>query len=409
VPIYEYKGLTTAGKTVKGIEDAESQGVLRSTLQAKGIFVTEVFEGKGAASSGDNRDINFKKMLEFVSLRDIALVTRQLATLLRAGIPLVESLTALSDQAEKDELKRVLSDVRRQVNEGSSLAAALGKHPKHFGELYVNMVKAGESAGNLDVVLIRLTEFLEAQTELRAKIVGAMIYPIIMSFVGLGIMVLLFTFVIPKITAIFKDQGAALPPLTRLLMFTSDLFANWWFVLFPAIFLAIWGFFRWKKSEEGRQKWDRFILKVPFVGNLVRMIAIARFSRTLGTLLTSGVPLLQALDIVKDILGNTRLVEVIEEARRNIREGESIAQPLKRSGEFPPLVTHMINIGEKSGQLEEMLENVAISYKQQVDVRIQALTTILEPIMIVFMGIGAAIVVFGIMLPILQLNQMLGG
>lgn len=409
MPIYEYKGLTAGGKTVKGIQDAESQAVLRSALQSKGIFVTEVFEGQGAKSSADNRDINFKKMLQFVSLRDIAVVTRQLATLLRAGIPLVESLTALSDQADKDELKRVLSDVRRQVNEGSSLANALGKHPKQFGDLYVNMVKAGESAGNLDVVLQRLTEFLEAQIELRSKVVGAMIYPIIMTFVGAGIMILLFTFVIPKITAIFKDQGAALPFLTRFLIFVSDVFAGWWFVILPGIALAIWGFFRWKRSGTGRQKWDRFILKVPFVGSLVRMIAIARFSRTLGTLLTSGVPLLQALDIVKDILGNTRLIEVIEDARVNIREGESIAQPLKRSGEFPPLVTHMINIGERSGQLEEMLENVAISYKQQVDVRIQALTTILEPIMIIFMGIGAAVIVFGIMLPILQLNQMVGG
>ena len=409
MPIYEYKGLTTAGKNVKGILDAESQSVLRNNLQAKGIFVTEVFEGKGAAASADNRDIDFKRMAEFVTLRDIALVTRQLATLLRAGIPLVESLTALSDQAEKAELKRVLSDIRRQVNEGSSLAAALAKHPKQFGELYVNMVKAGESAGNLDVVLMRLTEFLEAQIELRSKVVGAMIYPIIMSFVGIGIMVLLFTFVIPKITAIFKDQDATLPFLTQLLIGVSDLFSNWWFVVFPAAGLLVWGFFRWKKSDKGRPKWDRFVLKVPFVGGLVRMIAIARFSRTLGTLLTSGVPLLQALDIVKDILGNTRLIEVIEDARVNIREGESIAQPLKRSGEFPPLVTHMINIGERSGQLEEMLENVAISYKQQVDVRIQALTTILEPVMIVMMGIGAAIVVFGIMLPILQLNQMVSG
>lgn len=409
MPIYEYKGLTSAGKNVKGIQDAESQSALRTALQSKGIFVTEVHEGKGAESARSNRDIDFKKMTQFVTLRDIGIVTRQLATLLRAGIPLVDSLTALSDQSEKDELKRVLSDVRRQVSEGSSLANALGQHPKHFSDLYVNMVKAGESAGNLEVVLQRLTEFLEAQIELRSKVIGAMIYPIIMLFIGVIIMTLLFTFVIPKITAIFEDQGATLPILTRLLMFTSALFSNWWFILFPAIGLGIWGFFRWKSSPKGRAKWDRFVLKIPFVGGLVRMIAISRFARTLGTLLASGVPLLHALNIVKDILGNTRLIEVVEDARVNIREGESIAQPLKRSGEFPPLVTHMINIGEKSGQLEEMLENVAISYKQQVDVRIQALTTILEPIMIVFMGIGAAIVVFGIMLPILQLNQMVGG
>lgn len=407
MPVYQYKGLNDAGKSVKGILDAENKSALREVLKAKGIFVTDVSEGRDKSRPGG--DIDFSRMLEFVSLRDIALITRQLATLLRSGIPLVESLSALTDQADKEELKNTLSDIRRQVNEGSGLANALREHPKHFSDLYVNMVRAGETAGNLEVVLARLTEFIEAQIELRSKVVGAMIYPIIMMFIGVVIMLLLFTFVIPKVTQIFKDQGAELPFLTQFLIGISDLLSNWWFIVFPAIGLAVWGFFRWKKTTKGTEKWDRFILKVPMAGSLVRMIAIARFARTLGTLLSSGVPLLQALDIVKDILGNTRLVEVIEEARVDIREGDSIAPPLKRSGEFPPLVTHMIAIGEKSGQLEEMLENVAYSYNQQVDVRIQALTTVLEPLMIVFMGIGAAVVVFAIMLPILQLNQMVGG
>ncbi|QED27261.1 type II secretion system protein GspF [Microvenator marinus] len=407
MPVYEYKGLNSTGKAVKGIADAESKVNLRQSLQAKGIFVTEILEGK-AAKSRASSDIDIKKMLERVSLRDIALITRQLATLLRAGIPLVESLNALTDQADKEELKKVLSDVRRQVNEGSSLANSLRDHPKLFSDLYINMVRAGESSGNLDTVLERLTEFIEAQIELRAKIIGAMVYPIIMMFVGLVIMTLLFTFVIPKVTAIFKDQGAALPILTRFLIWSSEMFANWWFILIPGAVGMVVGFFKWKGSDKGKPIWDRFILKVPVAGGLVRMIAISRFARTLGTLLSSGVPLLQALDIVKDILGNTRLEEVVEDARVNIREGESIAQPLKRSGEFPPLVTHMIAIGEKSGQLEDMLENVAISYNQQVDVRIQALTTMLEPLMIILMGIGAAIIVFAIMLPILQLNQMVG-
>ena len=211
---------------------------------------------------------------------------------------------------------------------------------------------------------------------------------------------------IPKITQIFKDQGAALPILTRVLIGLSQILADWWFLLIPATVGGAIAFWKWKGSPQGKPKWDRFVLKIPFVNNLVRMIAISRFARTLGTLLASGVPLLEAMDIVKDILGNTRLIEVIEDARVNIREGDSIAQPLKRSGEFPPLVTHMIAVGERSGQLEEMLENVAISYRQQVDAQIQALTTMLEPLMIVFMGIGAAIIVFAIMMPILQLNQM---
>ncbi len=408
MPVYEYKGLDAAGKAVKGIEDAESRASLRQNLQSRGIFVTDVFEGRAGRKGASKGEVDLKKMFVFVTLRDISLLTRQLATLLKAGIPLVESLNALTDQTDKDELKRTLSDVKRKVNEGSSLAAALRDHPKHFSDLYVNMVKAGESSGNLDTVLERLTEFIEAQIELRSKVLGAMIYPIIMLFIGAVIMSLLFIFVIPKVTTIFKDQGAALPFLTQMLIGFSDLLSNWWFIVIPLFAAAIYGFNYWRNSPEGKPIWDVFVLKIPFVGGLVRMIAIARFSRTLGTLLDSGVPLLQALDIVKDILGNTRLVEVVEDARVNIREGDSIAQPLKRSGEFPPLVTHMIAIGEKSGQLEEMLENIAISYRQQVDVRIQALTTLLEPLMIVLMGIGAAIIVFAIMLPILQLNQMVG-
>lgn len=406
MPVFRYKGLNAAGKDVKGILDVDSQATLRATLQTKGIFVTEVSEGKEKLTTGS--DVDFKKMLEFVTLRDISLITRQLATLLRAGIPLVEAFNALTDQADKDEIKNTLADVKRQVNEGSSLASALGEHPKHFSDLYVNMVKAGETSGNLETVLQRLTEFLDAQIELRSKIIGAMIYPILMMAFGFVIMLLLFTFVIPKVTQIFKDQGAELPLVTRFLVGVSDGLLGYWFIIFPLMALGVWGFIRWKKSEKGTDKFDRFILKVPLIGSLVRMIAISRFSRTLGTLLSSGVPLLQALDIVKDILGNTRLVEVIEDARSQIREGDSIAQPLKRSGEFPPLVVHMIAIGEKSGQLEAMLENVAISYNQQTDAKIEALTVVLEPIMIIFMGIGAAVVVFAIMLPILQLNQMVG-
>lgn len=408
MPVYEYRGLNAAGKSVKGIADADNKANLRANLQAKGVFVTDVFEGKEQAKSA-NTDIDIKKMFEFVTLRDISLITRQLATLLRAGIPLVESLNALVDQAEKEELKRVLTDIRRQVNEGAGLANSLRDHPKHFNDLYINMVKAGESSGNLDTVLDRLTEFLDAQIELRSKITGAMVYPVLMMFVGTGIMGLLFIFVIPKVTQIFKDQGAALPWITQFLIGISNALANWWFILIPAIGGIVYAFHRWRTSEKGKEKWDRFILKVPVIGNLIRMIAIARFARTLGTLLTSGVPLLQALEIVKDILGNTRLIEVIEDARVNIREGDSIAQPLKRSGEFPPLVTHMIAIGEKSGQLENMLENIAISYNQQVNVSIQALTSLLEPLMIIFMGGGAGAVVFAIMLPILQMNEMVGG
>jgi general secretion pathway protein F len=404
MPVYEYKGLDKSGKTIKGILDAENKGALQQILQKRGIFVTDVHEGKGG-STANKGEFDLARSLQFVTLRDISVLTRQLSTLLRAGIPLVESLSALTEQAEKDELKRVLADIRRQVNEGSSLANALGQHTKHFNHLYVNMVKAGESSGNLDVVLERLTEFLENQMELRSKVTSAMIYPLLMSVVGTGILGFLFAFVIPKVTAIFQDQDRALPLPTQILLVMNDIFIGGWFIILPAIILGAWAFNRWRKSEKGKPKWDRFLLRVPVVSGVIRMIAIARFARTLGTLLSSGVPLLSALEIVKNILGNARLIEVIEEVRVNVREGESIAVPLKRSGEFPPLVTHMISIGERTGQLEEMLENVAISYNQQVDMRIQAATTLLEPLLIVGMGISVAFIVFAIMLPILEMNQ----
>lgn len=405
MPIYEYKGLNKAGKNVNGMLDAESQSELRSRLQGKGIFVTEVKAGKAGEAAASGGEIDFKRMFQFVGLRDIAVLTRQLATLLKAGIPLVEALAALTDQADKDELKRVLSDVRRQVNEGSGLAIALSGHEKHFSDLYVNMVRAGESSGNLDLVLERLTDFLEGQIELRGKVVSAMVYPLVMTVVGTGILGFLFAFVVPKITRMFSDQKRSLPLITKLLLLISDIVSNGWFIILPLMGASVWGFLYWKKSKDGRPRWDRFVLKVPVVGNLMRMIAITRFSSTLGTLLASGVPLLQALDIVKNILGNTRLIEVIEDVRVNVREGDSVAQPLKRSGEFPPLVTHMIAIGERTGQLEDMLENVAVNYRQQVDIRIQAATTLLEPLMIVIMGVAVGFIVFAIMLPIIELNQ----
>jgi general secretion pathway protein F len=407
MPVYEYRGLDKSGKKVQGIQDAESQNALRQMLQAQDIYVTDIFEGDEAKQKSSG-EIDFSQITERVGLRDIAVLTRQLATLQRAGIPLVECLNALSDQVEKDELKRTISDIRTKVNEGSSLAKAMGDHPKHFSNLYVNMVKAGESSGNLDVVLERLTGFLEAQMELRGKVIGAMVYPAIMTVVGIVIMSLLFVFVIPKVTQIFKDQGAALPWITQLLIGVSDVFSSYWWIILPLVGGAIYGFIQWKNTEEGKDKWDRWVLKIPVAGGLVRMIAVARFADTLGVLLASGVPLLTAMDIVKAILGNNRLVEVVEDARVNIREGESIAQPLKRSGEFPALVTHMIAIGERSGQLEEMLDNVAVAYNREVDMRIDALTTLLEPLMIVAMGIGVAVIVFAVMLPILQLNQNIG-
>jgi general secretion pathway protein F len=364
---------------------------------------------KGAAKEAADalkKDVNFKRLTRGgISTDDIAIMTRQLATLLGAGVTLVEALSALVDQVEKERLKIILSDIKSRVNEGGGLADAMQVHDKIFGKLYVNMVRAGEHSGALDAVLNRLADFTEGQARLKQKVVGTMIYPMVMLVFGGGIMVLLLAVVVPKVTKIFEDMKVTLPWTTRLLIASSNTLQDYWYIIFPTIGIAIFSFLRWSNSEKGKPQWDRIVLKMPLVGHLVRMISVARFTRTLATLLKSGVPLLTSMDIVRNVVTNTVLAEVINNARDSIREGESIANPLKRSGEFPPLVYHMVAIGERSGQLEDMLVNVADSYESQVNVRIGALTSLLEPIMIVVMAAGVGFVAFSILMPILQMNS----
>jgi general secretion pathway protein F len=271
------------------------------------------------------------------------------------------------------------------------------------------MIRAGEHSGALEVVLVRLADFTESQARLRSKILGTMAYPAAMMIIGSIVLGILFTVVIPRVTKIFEDTKATLPWMTRVLIAFTGFMTNWWWLVLILLAAGGWGFLRWKRSPEGRARWHRFVLTVPVFGRLARIIAIGRFARTLSTLLKSGVPLLTAMDIVRNVVGNDRLAEVIVEARDAIREGESIAAPLKRSGEFPPLVHHMVAIGERSGALEEMLSNVASAYEDQVDTTVAALTSLLEPIMIVVMGGAVAFIVFSVLMPILQINTLAGG
>jgi general secretion pathway protein F len=413
MPVFEYKGLNQAGKPIKGMLEADSPKTLRSQLRKDGIFLTDVIgqaEGsragvrKGANAAHADRELKMGGGGR-ITTDDIAITTRQLATLLGAGVTLVEALTALVEQVEKEKLKRIISDVKQNVNEGKSLGDSLAAHEKVFGALYVNMVRSGEHSGALDAVLLRLADFTESQSKLQQKIIGTMTYPAIMMVVGVGILTLLMVVVIPKVTKIFTTMKATLPITTRALIFGSNFLRDWWFILFPAIFGIIFGLTTYFRSPKGRPVWDRFALKAPIFGSLLRLLAISRFSRTLATLLKSGVPLLVAMDITKAVMTNSVLAEVVEKARDAIREGESIAGPLKRSGEFPPLVYHMVAIGERSGQLEDMLLSVADSYENQVNVRIGALTSMLEPILTVFMGVIIAFVAFSVLMPILQVNS----
>ncbi len=409
MPVFEYRALNAAGKSVAGLREADSPKTLRSTLRREGVFLTEVV-GQKQADQAAARDVNVGRwVLGRISAEDLAIATRQLAVLVHAGIPLVESLTALVEQVEKEKLKRVLGDVKQRVNEGSSLGDALAAHPKVFESLYVNMIRAGEQSGALEIVLVRLADFTESQARLRSKIMGTMAYPAAMMVIGSLVLGILFTVVIPRVTKIFADTKATLPWMTRGLIAFTSLVTQYWWAMLLFIAAAIWGFLRWRATPAGRARWHRFVLTVPVFGRLVRTIAIGRFARTLSTLLKSGVPLLVAMDIVKNVVGNVRLAEVVEQARDAIREGESIAAPLKRSGEFPPLVFHMVAVGERSGALEEMLANVATAYEGQVDTTVAALTSLLEPIMIVVMGGVVAFIVFSVLMPILQINTLAGG
>jgi general secretion pathway protein F len=404
--VYAYKGINARGKSVKGTLDADSAKAVRSVLRRDGILATDILEQSEAARKA-SRDIDFRGLFRRVSPMDVAVATRQLSVLLRSGVPLVEALSALIEQLDQPELKAAFSDTRNQVNEGSTLADALKAHPKIFPTLYVNMVAAGEASGTLEEVLGRLADFLDDQTRLQSKVRGALAYPVVMAVVVVLILFLMMSVVVPKVTAIFENFNQTLPWYTSLLIWVSDIFSNYWWLLAALLGGGIYWFRRWQATEEGRKKWDLFILEVPLLGPLLIMVAVARFARTLATLLASGVPVLTAMDITRNVLGNTELMRVVEDARASVREGEGISKPLRQGGRFPPIVTHMIAVGERTGQLEEMLIHVADAYDQQIEVRVGVVTSVLEPLLIVVMGAVVGGIAFAILMPLLQLNEMI--
>lgn len=418
MPVYAWKGLSAAGKNVAGTRESDGPKSLRQALRKESVFITEVREvvgGKqakqalgsgGSSAKGLRREVDFKGMFERVKPQDVSVFTRQLGTLLHAGIPLAEAMAALSEQSDNKKLQLILAGIRQKVNEGGSLADAMTEHPKVFADLYTNMVRSGETAGNLDAVLFRLADFMDAQIELRSKVSSAMAYPILMTIVGSLVLGFLMTVVVPPIAAIFADSGKALPWNTQLLVFIANLVGSYWWIVLPILVLTVLVMRRWARKPKGRAFMDRVKLRLILVGKLIRFIAVARFARTLATMLASGVPVLTALDIVKRVLNNSVLEKVVEDARLAIREGESIATTLKKSGQFPSMMCHMVAVGERSGQLETMLENVASAYERDVSVEVGRLTSILAPLMIVVMAVGVGFIVFSILMPIIDMGGM---
>ncbi len=416
MPMYAFKGVSPSGKSINGVRDADSPKTLRQLLRKDGVLVTSFELSRGGKQAkeanrkkgGLSRDVDLGGILGGVKKTEIASFTRQMSTLIKSGIPLAEALGALVDQVTNLRFKTPLSEVRTNVNEGMSLADALAKHPRLFDELFVSMVRAGEIAGNLDEVLTRLADFLENAQKLKSKVQGAMIYPLVMLFVGVGIMAVLMIKVIPEITQMFTSQGKTLPWNTRLLIWTSSFMGNNILWLSLGLVIAIVVFFKWSRSKEGRPIWHRFVLSLPVLGQLVRTINVGRFARTLGTMLQAGVPMLRSLDTAKMIMGNVILQRAIDDAKKAVTEGESLAQTLKKSGQFPATMTHMVAVGERAGQLEQMLERVATTYEAEVDTKLGRFTALLEPMMLVFMGGAVAFIVFSILQPIMDLGQLSG-
>jgi general secretion pathway protein F len=406
VAVFEFRGVEVgSGKQVKGFRDAENPKTLRAALRRDGILLTQ------ATVEAERVKREEKKFDPFAffkrpSARDVSIMTRQLATLVRAGVPLVESVQALTEQVENEQLVRILTQVRESLNAGTSFAKSLEQHPRTFVTLYTNMIAAGEASGTLEAVLERLADFMEGQAKLRGKVAGALAYPALMSVFGIGLVGFLMVAVVPKVTTVFDSLGQALPWYTRLLIWVSNVVGGYWWLLAMIAAAAMFAFRRFKNSPTGKLKWAQFRLRAPLFGKLELLACVARFCRTLATLLASGVQLLPAMEIGRNVLENAKLEGVVNEEILAIRGGENIAEPLKRSRAFPPMVTHMIAVGERTGQLEAMLENVSRSYEADVEVRVTALTSVLEPLIIMILGGMVGFVAFAILMPLIQMNQL---
>lgn len=407
MPVYSYKGVDVAGRESKGLIDAESPKAARAKLRKSGVFPTDLNVG-GDEKISLSGEMNLKARFERVKVEELSIMTRQLSTLIAAGIPVVDALNALTDQSENLKLKTAIIAIRERVTGGSSLADAMAEHSSIFSDLYINMVRAGETSGAMDLVLDRLADFTESQAALKSKVSSAMVYPLILLCVCILVLVIIFTSVIPKITTLFAASKMTLPLLTRILIAISDFLRAFWWLMAGALVIGLIFLRRFQKTPQGRIFFDRNALRLPIFGRLFRMVAVSRFARTLATLLKGGVPLLKAIDIVSAVVNNRIFSEVISQTRTFVSEGQSLAEPLKRSQIFPPMVTHMIAIGEKTGELENMLERVADAYDQQVNTMVGTLTALLEPLLILFMGGVVLIIVLSVLLPMLQMSQ-LGG
>lgn len=409
MPVYQYKGISSSGRATSGSIEADSARAARIKLKATGIFPKSVEETR-AQKSNKNAAWNMSIQLKGhkVSLSQLSIAARQFATLIGAGMPVVEAIRALCDQIDSDHLRQVFAEVGEKVNEGDTLANAMREHQKVFPRVYINMVASGEASGKLDLVLERLADLFESQTILRRKIYSALTYPILMLVLCFCVVVFLLIFLVPKITEIFKSKGALLPLPTRIVIYISDFLQNYWYYCSIVAVLAFFAIRTYAASTKGKRQIDKLKLAIPVFGSIILKTATSRFARNLGTMLNSGIELLRALGIARNIVSNVILEEAIDKAIDRIREGASLSTELKSANLFPPLLTHMVAIGEKTGALDEMLLRAAKSYESEVDAFVSGLTSIIEPLLIVFLAFIVGIIIIAVMLPMLEMASLTG-
>ena len=406
MPVFEYKALNAKGRQISGILDSESALTARQKLRASRIFPVKITQVQDTTKKKERRFLSSLHLGRRIKQSELSMLTRQLATLVGAGFQLVSALDTLLSQTKLPALNRRLAKIKDMIVEGQSFAHALSLYPETFSALYINMVKAGETSGTLEIVLNQLADITEKQQALNSRIRNALAYPVLMAFIGSVVLFLLLTFIVPSITGIFTDMNQTLPAPTLLLISLSEMFKSFWWAFLMVLIAIPIALRNIKKTNKGRRVVDRTVLKIPLVGQLIKKISAARFSRTLGSLLDNGVSMLSALEIVKNIVGNTIISNAIEEASIQVGKGQGLGASLETSAIFPNLSIQMIQLGEQSGELEIMLDKVADVYENEVESAVLGLTALLEPIMILVMGVVVGFIVLSICLPIFEMNQL---
>jgi type IV pilus assembly protein PilC len=408
---FTFEAVDGKGNKVKKDVEASDRDDAMAKIKGMGLFPTKVKEKEAAPAAVAAAPGGKKKGKVFtiggVSMRALTTFTQQLATLQDAGLPIVRSLRILEGQLKPSLLKNCLMDVADDVESGATLSEAMAKHPKAFDRLYVGMIKAGEAGGVLDTILDRLSHFMEKSLRLRKKVIGALIYPVVVTVVAVGILAGIMKFVIPAFQKMFKEVGVSLPVMTEILLAVSDFVQNYWYLLpgIPVVLVLLWKGIA--STPRGKYMLDKFLLYMPVFGSIIHKSSISRFARTLGTLIASGVPILESLSITREATSNDVIAKAIDDVHASIREGESIAKPLQESGVFDDMLVNMIDIGEETGELDKMLVKIADNYDDDVDVAVESLTSIIEPILIVGMGGAVGFIVIALFLPLIELIQKL--